>query len=1032
MIKALPLITITPPSEHCESPSISINSATFLQLTAHFAKVRAFYPILVFGSYGKSSLLTSIMRLAGRASGEESGFECGDNDPDGVYVCPQPLQLGSTTILLMKMRGSPRLDESADVRRRVRACVVPLSLFCLMKEEMTKSLEEIQIFAQDYYLLREKLGLETAKLLVCAENSGWYTKNPCKLPFIDLKNKHGRLFEVRYPKSAGLWLEPNDLLDESLKAPYTRTHADLSSDNPYCIHQFLTILSLFVRTADMSPTFSAFLGNAPNPRDPAAEQQLERVNLAVISAKRIQNSAEALDFLVKQESAVGYAFDQRTLETIQRNYMLTEPTVVLVVMGAPGLGKSTLLNHIIQHCIESPRCTNLFTTGNTGNHTTRGSQVLSHPLYYKRHQMMIVDLEGLGGTETLDRAKGVLQANLVSALLAVASVPCILVKNEAVSLEFAKRTITQLAKLQETFGFKIERIYLLFHDLNPGAPLNIDFEGFRVGVNSKFFHGEVVKMLNKPNFKEANGDENRRLFLDSFINECLYFKKNVSDSFVNISELITYIGVIAKHQNTHLNQLTLNMSEVKEYDRFVGFLHTKLKEIIGNLKPPNSVPLLSFFNEQIRLVLDPQVNAKFASMGSGLQAHCKFRADLDIEAAKAPFTEIEAYYNFIRVVPEVQMVENIKQIVDGYHKAAWSIVAFMPRLELLETRLRQVQYHISESQVKMTAILRALESKKRSCFAWTAVGYTMQTALAMVTFGTSTVVTAGGSIAYSLAAAERGVNMGLETTNLETLGAALGQSAGPTWAAGICTNLIFPKRATELIWINSAWGNGQINEEVLGPLRRRLRSKTPIVLIIGSKATITSDFANCFMRYISPFTLEEFAAFHPSKYTQTLIFDYFNPGICETALPGCVICLRMKKKPSSTHSQTMLKIAEVLMPIASVACLLVNRCNSYAHALLNTLCPQRAPDDSQKAAVMPTKVVVISSNREAVEDLQSALARGYVAHDVRQVTSFSKNALALAVGTIKDALDNSEPQTATLVMEKITSLPSCLQAMSRR
>lgn len=1022
MARALRLITITASNEPGELPSIALESPTVSELLLNFSGISAFYPIFVFGSYRKSLLLASVLRLAGVMEGGEGAFEARDNDPDGVYVWPQPLRLGNTPILLLKMRADPGLEDTADARRRVRACVVPLSLLCCMKEEMTKSLGEVETFLQDYYQVREKVGLETAKLLVCAEEN-WYTKHQCKTVLTSLLSQHKGLFEVRYPGSHGMWLQADDLQNESLKAPYTRTHIDTDSQD--YIVRFLTTLSLFVRIADLSFSFPGFVDNVPSPHDPAAEQRIVEASQVVLSAKRIRSNAQTLDFLVKQESATGYVFDQRTLETIQRNYQLTGPTVVLVVMGAPGLGKSTLLNSIIQHCIQSVQLC-FFRTGSTGGHTTRGSQILSYPLYYKGCQIMLVDLEGLGGTETLETAQSILQANLVSALLTVASVPCILVRNEAASLQSAKKTIFQIAKLQENFGFKIERIYLLFHDQSLDAPVNSDFEKFRVGVNSKFFRNiEVVKMLNKPNFKEANGAESQRSFLNSFLSESLYIKKNASDSFVNILELITSIGVIAKHKSTCLKELRLTMNEVKEYDRFVSFLHAKIGEITVNLKPSNQVPLLTLFNEKIRVDFLPEKEAKFARMSGALRTHCQLRADLDVEAAKVPLAEVEAYHNFIRVVPEEQMVENIKQIVDGYHKTAWSIAAFLPRLELLEVRLRQVYFHFPESQRKMTKILAALKSEKNSCIAWTAAGYTAQTALAMVTFGVSTVFTAGGSFAYSQSAASRGVTM--DTADLESLGAALGQSAGPTWAAGICTNLIFPKKALELVWVNSVWGNGQINERVLEPLGKNLDNKAPIVLLIGSKSTSVSDFANCFMRYISPFSLDEFAAFHPNTYTQALLIDYFNPGMSQTAIPGYVICLRMKKKRRSRHSETMLKVAETLMPIASVACLLVDRQSSYASALLSMLCPAKASDDSGlKVAAWPTKVMTISSNREALEELEPALARGCITYELREVENFSRNTLVLAVGAVKEALDSSQPQAAALLFEQICSLPRAL------
>lgn len=148
------------------------------------------------------------------------------------------------------------------------------------------------------------------------------------------------------------------------------------------------------------------------------------------------------------------------------------------------------------------------------------------------------------------------------------------------------------------------------------------------------------------------------------------------------------------------------------------------------------------------------MRTKLNQMTGGLKYYCEERSKIEVEVEETPLADIEAYHNFIRYVPEGQMVENIQQIIDGYHKTSWSIFAFLPRLVQMEARLQQVHCHFPESQAKMTAILEALERKKKTCIMWTAVGYTAQTALAVATYGASTIVTAGGTVAYSFSAAD--------------------------------------------------------------------------------------------------------------------------------------------------------------------------------------------------------------------------------------------------------------------------------------
>lgn len=96
------------------------------------------------------------------------------------------------------------------------------------------------------------------------------------------------------------------------------------------------------------------------------------------------------------------------------------------------------------------------------------------------------------------------------------------------------------------------------------------------------------------------------------------------------------------------------------------------------------------------------------------------------------------------------------------------------------------------------------------------------------------------------------------------------------------------EKVHELIYVNSMWGNGTANEKAIKILREDLGRPSPILLMIGSKATSVSAFANCFVHHIAPFTPAEFSAFGVNKYTQMLSLSYLHPS--QIKLSPVLIC----------------------------------------------------------------------------------------------------------------------------------------------
>ena len=102
---------------------------------------------------------------------------------------------------------------------------------------------------------------------------------------------------------------------------------------------------------------------------------------------------------------------------------------------------------------------------------------------------------------------------------------------------------------------------------------------------------------------------------------------------------------------------------------------------------------------------------------------------------------------------------------------------------------------------------------------------------------------------------------------------------------------------------------------------------------------------------MAPFTPDEFEAFSPNKYTQILPFEYYHPSQGKQLTRGYLLCLRMKKRPSSKYYHVMMQIAEMLVPADPVHC---------ARPLLRTLCPPPSPGHFvAKESKIKTKVLVL-------------------------------------------------------------------------
>jgi len=704
---ALPLISFVRDGSPKENPnphySAQLIEATVRTLSASFSSVQVCHPFFASGSLGKNSVLAALLRQP------ESCFECGDSALDGVYVWPEPVLVGEVTFLLIKMRRAVDASQKnyMELRKKVRMVLALLSSVCCLCEERSTFLAEIDTFFQDYHPVSQQLHLEICRLQVFMEKS-WFKlakeKTELKQRLSANESLLDRVFRERYAIDDS-WLPSLVALLADQTNPFIASHKHFWRETNY-LPSFLHWTAGLVELANLNLTFPTFVSKLPDTTDP------EALVSTLVTAKRVDafcHNADHLDFIIKtgEEQAAHYAFAPTILESLQRNYeKLNDPIVILVFMGPPGKGKSTLLNYIIQFCIGTLQLPSIFDMGNTCKHITKGSQVLSHPLFYKEEQIMLMDLEGLGGTEIQDIDEVVMQANLISALLTVASVPCILIENTSQSKRFVEKTVGLIAKLQLDFGFYTERIHLLFHDRILEADSNLEFMNLATDLNRRHFERrEVVKVLKKPNFKDESVSDQRQLFLSTLLDDSLYTKKSALGVPAKIQDILTLINVISTHNTTDLKPLQLSLQEKSRMKEFVNRKIVEMKTMKDTTQSRDNSRLLIYFNETITCEFSRNKEEELRTMSENFRKICRERLDLELQIIRWEVARIEACNSFLRVIPTDLMQKNIEVLVNYFYKSSWSISGFHAKVDGLCKKLEQIRHHFPESSQTIETIL---------------------------------------------------------------------------------------------------------------------------------------------------------------------------------------------------------------------------------------------------------------------------------------------------------------------------------------
>jgi len=756
-------------------------------------------------------------------------------------------------------------------------------------------------------------------------------------------------------------------------------------------------------------------------------------------AELVLQDSETLDFVTEAGLKLNLNLDVQ--DHVQRTYNLEESPVVLVLMGAAGLGKSTLLNHIVQFCTETFQLPQKFKMGNTGGHTTRNSQILSRPLYYKGQQYVLMDLQGLGGTEVQDIENLLMQKNLISALLTAASVPYILVSNVESSLRFVRELITDIANLQQKFGFYTERIHLLFHDKNAAGEENCDnihFKQLVIELNNQHFGGrEVIKIRNKPNFSSASASLKQE-FLRTLLDDSAYPKKKASLAPETIQDILAKIQLITTHDSMNFDDLLLSPEEIYQNNQFIAQKIEEIRQIQRRtIIPPDScqttptliIPsLLTRFNENYYGEYAMKLEKELAA-NQIFRKHCKARLDLQLNLIRAEVLEIENCNRIICVVGPDQMKKNLKLLVRYFYKTTFSNFGFLPKVDLLIKKLETIQHHFPYSKNQIDYLLQTVRKYRGKYKLRSNLLIGGQVIFTLATFGTMGAVGSGVKLGSALLLSE------------ETVIASL---FGLTSAAVVnvgrlgFTPMIMTEKAVELVWVNSNWGNGEVNNQVFKAIQAEEKMEhlhpdapAPVLLFIGPKSTLFSTFANSFVLHIAPFTPADFQAFSPTKYTQILPFNYVHRvedtdkgghTFKEKTTRSYLICLCMES-PESEHYQAMLKLAEMLIPAASVACLLVDESAKYVGPLLTALFPPSLdPNTPEKTKIKTRILMVIPDTRVNIAKHGKVLSEYQANFGVMQIHDFTPDNIRAATKDIQTELNEAKVQPYIKFREKIIPL----------
>lgn len=335
--------------------------------------------------------------------------------------------------------------------------------------------------------------------------------------------------------------------------------------------------------------------------------------------------------------------------------------------------------------------------------------------------------------------------------------------------------------------------------------------------------------------------------------------------------------------------------------------------------------------------------------------------------------------------------DEMENLVLYYYKTSWVFRDFLSKVKELENKLKLTQKYFPASSEKITSLLKAIETKTSSC----------RIMANLILFG-QVILTFLSALAGGLAVKKFMLGAGLGG-GLGMAGGVVGESI---WRKG---NI---KKAVELVNVGSTV---QINVDAFNDIAE---NEGPVLILLGSNAINFSVFANTLVQYINPKICLESQAFDSDKYMQFLSFNYPRQDRDKIILTRChLVCLWMMDDPTSRYYNAMMKIAEMLIPAVSFACVMVESSVHYALPLLKIL-----------PLSIGTRIVVVSNGEDIQKEMRQEIKR--LKGTIRTINGFTREEIISITPEIKISIDTSNVQPFSRFREEMNLLSEALKQIS--
>jgi len=665
-------LELSPEAQVQKSYSLRIHEDTLTSLTAHFSPSLPLTPVLVCGNSqcGKSALLESLLPTSPIPSlydPEDGSPMSSPSNLLAVLVWPVPVQVGERTLLLMKMYGFDTREEEErllEATRKVLYVLLAGSAVCCLSFDMSNLKDGVRFVEEIYAEMSEKTGLRLERIFVAAESQKRLKTSFLKA--IEADPLKQILYRGRNSMPADCLHQLLSYFTDSQFPVYSDTRAILisqSQKSPISAH--LNLLSWLTYLANCEAGYPFLASSCPNFQQSDIQSEVHQVLEATLYYRPLRDlsAVKMLDGLGDEELYRAFSGG------ISEFFKVSEPIVSLAVFGGQGIGKSTLLNRIVEHCTGRPLQKDLFPVKNTVTHTTKDSEFLPFPIRMPKsgHQLMLVDVQGLDTMDTSEMGIATVVESLITAVLTVVSVPCILVPNQKAMIGLVEKLVSTVVAVKQTFGFEIERIMLLFHDKDPGT-VNSDVLRVVSDLNQRYFAGnEVVKLLNKPNFSDPSKSALCRNFLSDLMANCDFPKKAATGKYANMKELLNHLLYFTIYANSSIPDLHLSPQDKRKVDTLftpkqecLASIYLNLQELTDKENP------LDLFTWQSAYLLSGTDSELRCSEPQNIRHMVITKLRTEIEDYKAKLRLVEAYARTVAALPIDALKQEIQMQLQHY------------------------------------------------------------------------------------------------------------------------------------------------------------------------------------------------------------------------------------------------------------------------------------------------------------------------------------------------------------------------------